>query len=624
MNLNPEQQKAVNHINGPCVVTSVPGSGKTRALTYRVINLLKHQIDPYNLLCLTFTNKAAEEMRSRIYEQTGEMSKKIWIGTFHSLCVAILRKYGDRVGLSSSFSIYDDKDQLSLIEKIARMKGMDSNSYYSRSLAELINNWRESMPDHEHFPADNSADNEILQEYLKTLDEFNAVDFSGLLDKTWMLLNDHQDVADMLSRRFKYISVDEAQDTNAIQYAIVNKLGSHGNVFIVGDIHQCIFSWRAARPENMEQFKKDFSNVNSITLHRNYRSKANILTASQKLIRHNSNASDVMLKAEKGLGGIVDVKSYYNPDIEAQQVARTIKKLKYERNFKWSDFAVLYRINSMSQPIEVMFKKEHIPYKIIGGFSFFDRLEIKNALSYLSLLTNPHDTIAFSRAIQSPKRGIADVVIGKIEKLCKDKHLSIFDAIKTNEIELNSKQKIELNKFVNLFDKYKNQQNMLDIASGLLKDSGFYDYIQKISKEDLDYQKRSDNINELLVSINSYFTDNSTKTLTDYLQNISLLASNTEEDNEDSVQLLTCHSAKGLEWNVVMIIGAEDGKMPHYRCIDDNKQLEEERRLMYVSMTRSMECLHISYCLNRVSQYNRFKGNKCNPSRFLREAGFSV
>ena len=616
MKLNPEQQKAVDHIIGPCLVTACPGSGKTRVLTQRVVGLIDKQINPINLLCLTFTNKAANEMKERIYKERGDSVKGIWVGTFHSLCVAILRKFGEKVGLNSSFSIYDEKDQTALIEKLARIRGIDSKEYDPKYIVRVANNHREEISPTLQLDC-NDLDKEVIDDYVKYLDEINAVDFSGLLYKTWVLLRDNPNVTTALSNRFKYISVDETQDTNTIQYEIVKLLGSHGNIFMVGDVDQGIFSWRGAKPENLEKFKKDFPNVNVITLPRNYRSKKNILIVAQNLIRNNSTSRDVELIAERGDGGHVEVKAYNSPEFEARQIAKTIKKVRGEKGFKWNDFAVLYRMNSMSQPVEMALRNEHIPYRVVGGFSFFDRSEIKTAISYLSLLSNPNDTVAFSRAIQNPKRGVAEETVGKLEKLCKEKHLSIFEAIKLDEVKLNSRQQTELHSFVDLFESYKQKNlNLQEVASGILKDSGYYSHIEKVSKDDMDSQKRIDNLNEFLVSVGEFLNGRPAATISDYLQNISLLSAESKEETDDAVTLMTMHSAKGLEFSCVFAIGIEDGKIPHYRCTEDN-QIEEERRLFYVCCTRSKDNLYISYCQSRNQFGSKIKMSK--SSRFLSE-----
>lgn len=629
MKLNPEQRKAVGHFKGVCIVTATPGSGKTRVLTERVIRFVKNRsIPPKNLLCLTFTNKAAAEMKERVSRAIGQASEQIWIGTFHSLCVAILRKYGKFVDLTSSFSIYSDKDQQDLLSKICRMNEYECKSSRIFSLSNIVNTFREDIDDFEsHVSPLSDIEKYVLKEYLNTLDEFNAVDFSGLLYKTWILFKRRPDVPKELSKRFQFIMIDEMQDTNTIQYEIVKKIVDpenerKGNLFVVADVAQSIYQWRGAKPENINKIKNDFDSAKEMTLPRNYRSKEEILKSAQKLIRNNPESSSVELISEKGKGGQVFINLHNTPEDESKYVANTIQSLSSQ--YKYKDFAILYRTNALSKIPEIELRQRNIPYRIIGGFSFFDRTEIKTALSYLSFLVNPKDSISFARAISSPKRQIGEIFVGKLEKLAQKKKISILEACDyVDEINsVNTIAKKNLKKFIEIFKKYSSGKMPINtVVTGLLKESGYYSYIQELSQIDKEHVNRVENLDEFISGLLDFFAHNAKATLNDYLKNVQLLTSTDVQDDKDTVKLLTMHSAKGLEFPVVFIIGAEEKVIPHFMALSENRE-EEERRLLYVAMTRSKDLLHINSCSYR-KKFNRYSGRNvfspCHPSPFIKE-----
>ncbi len=629
MKLNPEQQLAADHMEGPCIVTAVPGSGKTRTLIARVINLIEKGVSPSNLLCLTFTNKAANQMRDRVTQQVGDTSNLIWISTFHSLFVAVLRKYGHLVGLQKGFSIYDDKDQKELMAKIARMHELEKVTAPKISkLQEVANAHREDIELLEDAISRhklNDSDREVVQEYLVLLGEFNAVDFSGILHKTHELLMGHEKVASLLSQKFKYILGDEWQDTNRIQYESVKKLASHGNLFVVADKNQSVFAWRGAKPENLDFMKKDFENVKEITLLRNYRSTQEITSAAQRLIRHNPGANDVELISVKGKGNCpIRVNEFPLPDEEAANVVSRIRQLHHNRSHPWNDFAILYRVNQFSKLPEIMLRQNGVPYRIVGGFSFFDRMEVRTTLSYLSVLANPFDTPKFARAIQTPTRRIGISLVGRLERICQSEKISILEASKRVD-QMGNVAKVakeNLNTFVVLAEKYREQEKngkaIGEVASGFIKEAGYYDYMKEISKQDPDYQKRVANIDELLLSVSDFEIQQPDGKLSDYLHSIELMTTEKEKDEDDAVTLLTMHRAKGLEYPVVFIIGAENGTVPHKM----NHNYAEERRLMYVAVTRAQERLFISHCHSRKKFDFRNKRERlvaCDPSPFIEE-----
>ena len=626
--LNKEQILAVEHINGPCIVTATPGSGKTHTLTSRVIHLVKSNISPSNILCLTFTNRAAEEMRSRIAHRLGQQSDKVWVGTFHRLCIAILRKYGSLINLRPNFSIYDEKDQIELIKKIARMQDYDKYSYGDmRFLATVANDFREDIIDfEEHVKSLTPLQSSIVQEYLETLDELNSVDFSGILYKCYLILSNHNDIAEKLSNKFKHVLVDEGQDTNTIQYEIIKSIAKHGNLFVVADVNQSIFAFRGACPENINKIKSDFTDVKQIILPRNYRSTSRILLAAQTLIRHNKDAHGLELISERGDGENVQINSHWLPEDEATYIANVIQNFK-SAGYKYSDCAVLYRLNRHSQVIEMTMRHFDVPYRIFGGFSFFDRAEVKTTLSYLSFLSNPYDSIAFERAISNPKRNIGKSTIGKLERFCQDRKLSIIEACEQSEImdTLPSKARVGIKEFVHIFeDAFAaciRGDKLSAILSKLVRGTGYYKFLENESEKDPSHQRRLDNVDELILGLSKFEEDKPGSTITDYLHSVQTMSSDTGNDDDDAVSLMTMHSAKGLEFKAVFIVAVEHGIIPHSRAVQENGE-DEERRLFYVAMTRAKDYLFINRCRRRkrfMSASNRSVEYASKPSCFIDE-----
>lgn len=624
MNLNPEQKLAASHFNGPCIVTSVPGSGKTSTLTARVINLINNKVNPRNILCLTFTNKAANEMKERVTHHIGEQASQVWISTFHSFFLAILRKHGNLIGLPPNFSLYDEKDQLALLEKVARMRECEINSAGISFLAKVANDCRENLEDLSDNADLSDEHKEIIKEYFSCLKEFNAVDFSGILHYTYAILKNNEPVRKALADRFQFILGDEWQDTNTIQYEVIKMIASHQNLFVVADPQQSIFEFRGAKPENLNKMKRDFINTKEITLLRNYRSTSNILKCAQSLIRKNHDAKSVELISVHGQGSDVNFCVYASPEYESTGIANRIMELKDQYGYKWNDFAILYRSNMLSKVPEMTFRRMNVPYKIYGGFSFFDRSEIKTSLAYLSFLANAHDTIAFSRCIQTPKRQIGPSVIGKLERVCQDHKISILAACKKADLidGISKSARKSLDDFLGVVEKYRHTTGKIGkTASEFLKEVGYYDYMKTESEKDADFKRRVDNIDELLLSVSDYELQKPNPTLSDYLHSVEIMTSDTKESDEDSVSLLTMHSAKGLEWKAGFIIGAEQGIIPHKRSLAEGN-IQEERRLMYVATTRFQKHLDISYCENRRSfstSAGAGKSNSCVPSMFIRE-----
>lgn len=627
MNLNDEQKKAVSHFTGPCIVTAVPGSGKTSVLTARVIYLIsKRGIDPKNILCTTFTNKAADEMRERITRYVGQTGEQVFVNTFHGLCLAILRKYGNRIGLASEFTVYSEKEQEELLSKVCRMQDYTTDDYGIKNMAKAVNNYREDITPNsfEFYTSDlDSMQIDVILEYEKLLDEFHAVDFSGILFKCWKLLKDSE-VTKRLSDRFKFIMVDESQDMNLIQYDICKRLGTHRNLFWVGDYNQSIFSWRSARPEILQQIKHDFEDIAEITLPRNYRSTVQILEAAERLINNNTDTPPVTLISERGNGSSISIQAPGNPEIEAETVANRIHALRRQYKYDWEDFAVLYRINNLSKSVEMAMRSAGIPYRIVGGFSFFDRREIKTALSYFSLVANPFDTISFARAVSEPKRAVGTQAIGKVERYCHDNKLSILEVRPhIDKLGLRKETRDNLASFLDIIQKYRDLQQSMgtsQLSHDLLQESGYIKYITDLSKSDDSAVRRIDNVNELLKSVAEFETKKKKSRLSDYLNNIQILTSNDTEEEKDAVSLLTMHSSKGLEFKVVSVIGCDKSIVPHPRAVAERGE-EEERRLMYVAVTRAKDHLFVSYpqTRQRFLPTGRLITIQCEPSKFLFE-----
>ncbi len=631
LKLNAEQKLAANHGSGPCIVTATPGSGKTLALTTRVATLIRSGVDPLNILAVTFTNKAAEEMRSRVAKLVGQHADKVWISTFHSLCLAIIRKYGNLNDISSNFTIYDDKDQKELLSKVARMHEYDDcgkNEIFR--MQRLVNNFRENLEDIESALGEiRPIEVAVIKEYLDLLREFNALDFSDILYQAWRLCTQHQIVTDKLSNKFKYVLEDEGQDANRIQYEILKAIAPppNGNLFVVADVQQAIFKFRGARPENLDEIQKEYQDVKTIILLRNYRSTAQILKCAQSLIRHNPNAEDVELISVRGDGRDVFVTSCRDPEHEAETVVRRIKHLRAAHGYEWNDFAVLYRMNRLSKTPEMVLRRENIPYRIVGGFSFFDRSEVKTALAYWSFFANPNDTISFSRAISNPKRGVGEVIIGRLERFCQNEKVSMLEACgRLDEVEgISAKARKSLIDFVATIQKYQNNQgrDIGILAADLLRETGYYDYMEKESQDDPGHKRRIDNIDELLMGVSDYTEQKPGAKMEDYLQSTRLFTTEDQLNGDQAVTLLTMHSSKGKEWPSVHIIGAEEGVVPHSLSVRDG-DIGEERRILYVSISRAASNLSITYSESR-KRFNKYKRThsfySVQPSRFLSEAG---
>ncbi len=625
--LNKQQELAANHIDGPCLVVSVPGSGKTRLLTERAARLIESGINPKNIVCVTFTNKAAKEMKSRISKRLNISQPKCYIGTFHALCVAILKKFGHRLGYSNKFTIADSNDQVDLIRQIARQAGTKLEIGEARSLAKKVNNYRENMWDYGQLETelyDNSSDIFVVNEYIKRLKSSNIIDFSGLLSETAKLMDEYDEVRNKIQSVMKYILVDESQDTNLIQFYLLNLFSAkYNNIMLVGDPSQSIYSFRGSRHQNLRDFIDKHQDCRIVHLPVNYRSTPQIVARADQLIKHNSSHMADKFETVNKDGEEVFCFSPKNQISEGYFIADRIKRLVEEGGWLYEDMVVLYRMNSMSEPIERVFTNSGIPYEVIGNRSFYDRKEIKDCIAMIKFLINPNDGIAFHR-ISSTLKGIGDVSIGRIETFANENDVDIIHACKHFADSGKYKSMREsCNKLVDIFSADISGLSAAECVHKIMTDINYTDYLEKYDKEC--YMDRVENVNQFVDSAAEFCRDNEDNSIEKYLEMISLMTASDKEVNEDKVSLMTIHAVKGLEFPIVFIIGVEEGILPHYLSMkeDPEEGFQEETRIMFVAMTRSKHLLHITYCKQRTkfAKGGHTYDQDCKPSQFLLEAG---
>lgn len=609
--LNKEQKEAVEHINGPCLVLAGAGSGKTKVLTTRIANLINKGIESRNILAITFTNKAAKEMHSRINNIVDE--NFAFVGTFHSLGVRIIRENYEVLGLSRNFTIIDGDDALSIIKKILKDFNLNVKDYspsYIRNKISFIKNEMLSQAEIEkHFNTDfDKVVVRIYEEYLNILRRNNTVDFDDLLLLPVKLFNNHKDILEKYQERYKYILVDEYQDTNEVQYKLIKLLGKkYKNVFVVGDVNQSIYGFRWSNYRNILNFEKDYKDALIITLNQNYRSTNTILNAANSVIKNNESKKEVHLYSDLGIGGKINYKKARDDKEEIKYVVKEIKKLLND-GYDYKDIAILYRTNAQARAIEEGILKENWPYKVVGSYYFYKRKEIKDLICYLRLIANPSDDISLKRVINYPKRGIGNKSIEEIELIASSLNTSMFDCLmKPKEIEF--KKLIE-----NLKEKAKDL-DLTELIDVLLEDSGIKKELE--NDQSLEAQIRLDNLMEFRSITESYQNDTGSVNLEDFLEDISLVADSADHsDNDNTIYLMTIHAAKGLEFKGVFLIGMEEGIMPHANSLDTKEDLEEERRLCYVAITRAKEKLFITNAKRRML-YGNIISNI--PSRFINE-----
>lgn len=627
--LNPMQQEAVCHTEGPLLILAGAGSGKTRVLTHRIAWLIDEKgVNPWNILAITFTNKAAGEMRERVDDIVGFGSEQIWVSTFHSACVRILRRFADHLGYERNFVIYDTDDQKSVIKEICKRLNIDTKIYKERALLSAISSAKNEMIDAKAYALNVSGDfgkqriADVYGEYEKVLYKNNAMDFDDLLVKTVEVLRNNEDVLNYYQERFKYIMVDEYQDTNTVQFRLVSLLaGKYRNLCVVGDDDQSIYKFRGANIYNILNFEKEFSDAKVIKLEQNYRSTQTILDAANSVIRHNKGRKEKTLWTANEVGDKIVFHQYQNEYDEAYQVVEEISRIVSQGKAHYNDYAILYRTNAQSRVLEEKFVARSIPYKIVGGINFYQRREIKDILAYLKTIDNGRDDLAVRRIINVPKRGIGMTTLNRVTEYGEARDMSFFDALECcDDIPRIGKTGEKIKGFVNMIEVFRAQSEYITLAellTNVLEETG---YIKELEEEDTEVaQGRIENIDELMNKIVAYEEEEEEPTLSGFLENVALVSDiDSLDEAEDYVMLMTLHSAKGLEFPYVYMCGMEDGLFPSYMTIvnDDPEEIEEERRLCYVGITRAKKRLTMTYAKSRMvrgsTQYNML-------SRFVKE-----
>ncbi len=624
--LNDKQYEAVVNTEGPCLVIAGAGSGKTKVLTHKIAYLIGEKgAKPWDILAITFTNKAANEMKERIANLVGDDAKDIWMGTFHSICVRILRRFIDRIGFDSSFIIFDTSDQRTLVKNCMKDLAIDDKLFNDRSVLSEISNAKNEMLEPEQYTARANADFRkekiatVYELYQKRLKENNAIDFDDIINYTIKILMENPDVLEYYSNKFKYVLVDEYQDTNKAQFTLVTLLASkNGNITVVGDNDQGIYSFRGADISNILNFERDFPGTKIIKLEQNYRCTGNILKAANSVIKNNEVKYKKELWTQNEEGNLPNVYQADNEYDEATYIVTQIEHLKREEYYKYSDFAILYRMNTQSRAIEDILRRENVPYKIVGGLKFYERKEIKDIIAYLRLIQNSADNLSLKRIINEPKRGIGKTSLDKVEALAEQNETSMYEVIKhadqygLNRVYLNSRE------FVNVIEELKDKKDKLVISELIkttLKKTGYTKALE--DENTIEAENRIENLEEFLTVAIEFEEEYAENSLSQFLEGITLSSDiDNVEDDEDSVTLMTLHSAKGLEFPVVFLVGMEEGIFPGYKSISEPKELEEERRLCYVGITRAKEHLYLTCSKQRTI----FGSTSYNPvSRFLKE-----
>ena len=630
--LNEPQREAVRHTDGPLLILAGAGSGKTRVLTHRIAYLIEELgVNPWNILAITFTNKAAGEMRQRVDNLVGFGSESIWVSTFHSMCVRILRRFIDRLGYDSRFTIYDTDDQKTLMKAVCKKVDIDTKRFKERMLLSVISSAKNEMILPEEFELNAGGDfaqlkiAKVYREYEAQLKANNALDFDDLLVKTVQLLQTQPDVRENYQERFRYIMVDEYQDTNTVQFKLVSLLaGKYRNLCVVGDDDQSIYKFRGANIRNILDFEKEYPDAKVIKLEQNYRSTGNILNAANGVISNNKGRKDKTLWTANGEGEKISLRQFDTAYDEAEFITEDIKK-EVRDGASYNDNAVLYRTNAQSRLLEEKFIAMNIPYKIVGGINFYARREIKDILAYLKTVDNGQDDLSVRRIINVPKRGIGLTTINRIQEAADARGLSFYEALLAPEmIPGVGRSASKLDSFAALIEYFKGQaekESLTDLLNEILDMTG---YAQNLEADDeIDAESRLQNIEELLNKAAAYEEDCEDRgekaTLSGFLEEVALVADiDSLEEDQDYVVLMTLHSAKGLEFPHVYLAGMEDGLFPSYMTItgDDPEELEEERRLCYVGITRAEQKLTLTCARKRMvrgeTQYNRI-------SRFVTE-----
>ncbi|MBF1337982.1 MAG: UvrD-helicase domain-containing protein [Mogibacterium diversum] len=635
--LNKEQQEAVKHMEGPLLILAGAGSGKTTMMTHRIAYMLEKGVSPYNILAVTFTNKAAGEMKDRIESLTGG-TRGMWVMTFHAMCVRILRNHGEVLGFKNGFSIYDESDKKALLKRIVKDLKIDEKIYPISYLGSVISSCKEAEEDPDDYIENNSMNfkaetvAKVYARYMEDLQQNNAMDFDDLLWNVVKLFEASSEVLSYYQERFKYIMVDEYQDTNYLQYKLIHALAekSH-NLCVVGDDDQCIYQWRGADIRNILDFEKDFPETKVIKLEQNYRSDANILDLANSVIANNRNRKAKELWTDRNEGSKITYRRLEDEQREAWYVGGEIQRLHDEEGIPFNDMAILYRKNAQSRPFEEKFSFRGIPYRVLGGTRFYDRKEIKDVMSYMHLVENPSDDVAMARIINEPKRGLGPKSLGGIVSYAKAYKLSIFEALKEQEVlgSLSRKSRAAVEDLVTMLDELGTEQDNMelsDIYDNLIRRSGYLTALE--AENTVEADARIENILELRSVIAEFEEKAAGSVLTDeedefreerdrlredgfdvkeptllqsFLERIALLSDiDNRDESEDAVVMMTLHSSKGLEFPVVFMPGMENGLFPGSTSMDDPSKMEEERRLCYVGITRAMRKLYLTGAQTRM------------------------
>ena len=635
--LNKEQQEAVKHMEGPLLILAGAGSGKTTMMTHRIAYMLEKGVSPYNILAVTFTNKAAGEMKDRIESLTGG-TRGMWVMTFHAMCVRILRNHGEVLGFKNGFSIYDESDKKALLKRIVKDLKIDEKIYPVSYLGSVISSCKEAEEDPDDYIENNSMNfkaetvAKVYARYMEDLQQNNAMDFDDLLWNAVKLFEASSEVLSYYQQRFKYIMVDEYQDTNYLQYKLIHALAekSH-NLCVVGDDDQCIYQWRGADIRNILDFEKDFPETKVVKLEQNYRSDANILDLANSVIANNRNRKAKELWTDRNEGSKITYRRLEDEQREAWYVGGEIQRLHDEEGIPFNDMAILYRKNAQSRPFEEKFSFRGIPYRVLGGTRFYDRKEIKDVMSYMHLVENPSDDVAMARIINEPKRGLGPKSLGGIVSYAKAYKLSIFEALKEQEVlgSLSRKSRAAVEDLVTMLDELGAEQDNMelsDIYDNLIRRSGYLTALE--AENTVEADARIENILELRSVIAEFEEKAAGSVLTDeedefreerdrlredgfdvkeptllqsFLERIALLSDiDNRDESEDAVVMMTLHSSKGLEFPVVFMPGMENGLFPGSTSMDDPSKMEEERRLCYVGITRAMRKLYLTGAQTRM------------------------
>ena len=611
MRLNDQQQQVVDHGHGPLLVLACPGSGKTRCITERIVSTIRKGASPSSILAVTFTNKAASEMKERV---TAKGGYGVMICTFHSLGVKILRKCGMLLGYKRNFTICDSSAQSALYRRIVKSQGKDIKEpkYHHKRLIGILEDKKNQLMSDEAFEFNLEPDMiEIFQEYQTTLRMSNSMDFGDLIYNVVRILEQNPKIQEFYSSRYKYILVDEMQDTNRAQLEMVRRLASvHNNIIVVGDSDQSVYGWRGACLDNILKFEQYFEGAKVVFLGKNYRSTPQILEVAEKLINKNKDRREIKLEAVRNSGDSVHVIDTISPEEEAEEISGIIQSHEY-KGVSYKDMAILCRTNAITRSFEECFRRRRIPYVLIGAFGFYDRKEVKTAINFMKFIANSEDALAFQEIINIPSRGVGPATVIKILEHADKNDLPFLDVCRNigDVKKVTPKCRKAISHFIGVIDNY-NPKDPHRTLSDIFEDCGFMEYLRYTDQ--LKHEHREDNVHELLRAFGHYCNRKARPTMDQYLQEVMLLSSADKEVEEEAVSLMTCHAAKGLEFKIVFIPGMEEGTFPHKRSIAEGS-LEEERRVCYVAVTRCCDSLYLSW--------SKFRGEHIGPSRFLEDMG---